>query len=150
MNAKSVRTTLKPWLKPLSLVFTGESFFSGFLGGAGFRPSTVHDLVCYGKDMASFLLVSRFPGKNKATKPPTRPGSHSSWRFRTWRRGVTAWRGPRSAVFFSRCNSPTDFSRESQHLKQNLERTSEAKPHINCMHLRHWPICTKLELQPPR
>ena len=32
----------KPWLKPQRLlVFTGESFFQGVLGGAGFRPSTV-------------------------------------------------------------------------------------------------------------
>ena len=36
------RTTLKPWLKPdRLLVFARESSFQGFLGGAGFRPSTV-------------------------------------------------------------------------------------------------------------
>ena len=36
------RTSLKPWLKPQrSLVFAGEASFKGFLGGAGFRASTV-------------------------------------------------------------------------------------------------------------
>ena len=37
-----IPTTLKPWLKPKRLlVFAGESPFQGFLGGAGFCPSTV-------------------------------------------------------------------------------------------------------------
>ena len=36
------RTTVqKPWLKPLSVAFTRESSFQGFLGGATFRPSTL-------------------------------------------------------------------------------------------------------------
>ena len=34
-------TTWKPWETICALVFTGESSFQGFLGGAGFRPFTV-------------------------------------------------------------------------------------------------------------
>ena len=41
MVTKSVPTTLKPW-KPLFVgIYRGIESFQGFLGGAGFRPSTV-------------------------------------------------------------------------------------------------------------
>ena len=43
MDKNPFRTTLNPWAKYL-LVFTGESSFQGFLGGAGFRPPTVVNL----------------------------------------------------------------------------------------------------------
>ena len=34
---------------PCLLVFTGDSSFQGFLGGAGFRPSTVGLLILFGE-----------------------------------------------------------------------------------------------------
>ena len=40
-NPIRIRTTWKPWLKPLCIDIDRGSSFLGFLGGAGFRPSTV-------------------------------------------------------------------------------------------------------------
>ena len=42
---------MKPWLKPILAAFAGTSF-EGFLGGAGFRPSTVK--VC---ELDSFVQI---------------------------------------------------------------------------------------------
>ena len=52
------RTTLKTMGSHCLLVFTGESSFQGFLGGAGFRPSTVFLVETLGSH-CKFLLSSR-------------------------------------------------------------------------------------------